>query len=71
MDEVHGFSTPEEAALEDFPPGYARVALVTYSRDGETAVVDLLTNEEPTLYPYYVHCSRDADGRWHEEHSHN
>ena len=71
MDIVEGFSTPDEAALEDFPTGYASVVNVTYSPDGTTAVVELLTNEEPALDPYYVHCRLDENGQWHEEYSHN
>jgi hypothetical protein len=66
-----GFATPEAAALADFDPRYARVVRVTYSGDGSDATVDLLTNEEPTPYPYYVHCVRDEQGRWHELWSHN
>jgi hypothetical protein len=66
-----GFATPSEAALADFPTRYARVADVTFSENGNEALVELLTNEEPTLYPYFVHCVRDGNGRWHETHSHN
>jgi hypothetical protein len=65
------FATPEEAAVVDFPPHYVRVEGVTYSRDGERAKVTLLTNEEPYLYPYYVYCERDQNGRWSETHSSN
>src|SRR5207244_8825498 len=38
------FATPEEAAMADFPPQYARVDGVTYSRRGKRAKVALLTN---------------------------
>ena len=65
------FATPEEAAVADFPPEYVRVASVSYSKDRRRATVSLLTNEEPFLYPYYVHCERGADGRWNETHSSN
>lgn len=30
-----------------------------------------LTNEEPHLYPIYVHCFRDDSGRWTEAFSGN
>jgi hypothetical protein len=66
-----GFATPSEAAPSGFPKRYARVADVTFSEDGNEATVELLTNEEPTLYPYFSHCVRDGNGRWHEIHSHN
>jgi hypothetical protein len=65
------FATPEETAVADFPPQYVRVESVTYSRDRERAKVALLTNEEPYLYPYYVYCERDRNGRWSETHSSN
>src|SRR5258708_5148450 len=65
------FTTPEEAALTDFPPKYARVESVSYSLDGSRATVTLLTNEEPYLYRYYVNCERNESGRWIETDSHN
>jgi hypothetical protein len=65
------FATPEEAAVADFPARYVGVESVTYSHGGERAKVALLTNEEPYLYPYYVYCERDSDGRWSETHSSN
>jgi hypothetical protein len=65
------FDTPEEAAVADFPSRYVRVENVAYSGDGDHAKVALLTNEEPYLYPYYVYCERDEDGRWRETHSSN
>jgi hypothetical protein len=71
MSHAEWFATPEEAALSTFPRRYARVAGVTYSEGGNAAMVHLLTNEEPTLYPYFVHCMRDENGHWHELHSHN
>ena len=70
-DEPGGCATPEEAARGDIPERYARVAKVTYSADGGEAAVELLTNEEPYLYPYYVHCVRDSHGLWHERDGHN
>jgi hypothetical protein len=66
-----GFDTPEEAAAPEIPSRYVRVVDVSYSPDGKRAVVDLLTNEEPYVYPYTVHCRRDASGRWHEAGGHN
>jgi hypothetical protein len=66
------FATPEEtaeAAVSDIPPKYVRVEGVSYSDDGSSEVVTLLTNEEPYLYPYYVHCLRDDSGRWTETYS--
>ena len=66
-----GFATPEEAAVADFPSRYVRVERVCYSTDGNEATVALLTNEEPYLYPYYVHCVRERSGRWFETYSHN
>jgi hypothetical protein len=65
------FDTPEEAAVADFPSPYVRVESIRYSRDRLHATVVLLTNEEPYLYPYYVYCERDEDGRWRETHSSN
>jgi hypothetical protein len=65
------YETPEDAAAADFPPQYVRVEGVTYSNDGSKATVKLLTNEEPYVYPYYVYCERDAEGRWIETHSSN
>jgi hypothetical protein len=44
---------------------------VSYSDDGSSAVVTLLTNEEPYLYPYYVHCVRGDSERWTETYSSN
>ena len=65
------FATPEEAAVTGFPQRYVRVDEVSYSDDGNEALVTLMTNEEPYLYPYYVHCFREASGCWVETHSHN
>jgi hypothetical protein len=67
------FSTPEEAATSDWdaPSRFLRVESVSYSEGGQTATVTLLTNEEPYLYPYYVHCVRDASGRWIATHDGN
>jgi hypothetical protein len=70
-DDTH--ATPEEAAeaaFSDIPSKYVRVESVSYS-DDDTAVVTLLMNEEPYLYPYYVHCVRDDSGRWSETFSSN
>jgi hypothetical protein len=65
------FTTPEEAAVTDFPPRYARVESVSYSSDSSRATVKLLTNEEPYLYRYYVNCERNESGRWTEADGHN
>jgi hypothetical protein len=65
------FATPEDAAVADFPQQYVQVESVRYSRRGRKARVKLLTNEEPYLYPYYVYCERDENGRWIETHSSN
>jgi hypothetical protein len=65
------FTTPEEAAVADFPPKYARVESVSYSSDGSRATITLLTNEEPYLYRYYVNCERNESGRWIETDGHN
>jgi hypothetical protein len=54
------FTTPEDAAVSGFPPTFARVENVTYSRDDERAKVALLTNDGP----YYVYCKRGESGRW-------
>ena len=69
--ETDGHDTPEQAALAGWDSRYARVDGVSYSAKGRKARVKLLTNEEPYLYPYYVHCERDANGRWHETYSSN
>jgi hypothetical protein len=70
-DEPGDSPTPEEAACGDIPQRYVRVGKVTYSAHGNEATVELLTNEEPYLYPYYVHCVRDSRGVWHESDGHN
>ena len=57
--------------MATFPARYVRVERVAYSDDGREATVDLLTNEEPMLYPYFAHCVRRDDGLWVETHSHN
>jgi hypothetical protein len=66
-----GFATPEDAAAPEIPPRYVHVVSVRYHPDGDHAVVELLTNEEPRLYPYTVFCVRDRAGRWHEAGGHN
>ena len=66
-----GFETPEEAAAPEIPARFVRVVSVQYHPDGNHAVVELLTNEEPQLYPYTVFCERDSSGRWHEVSGHN
>jgi hypothetical protein len=42
---------------------------VTFTSADE-ALVELATNEEPYLYPYFVHCYLVGD-RWVEGDSHN
>jgi hypothetical protein len=54
-----------EAAFSDIPSKYVRVESVSYP-DEATALVTLLMNEEPYLYPYYVRCVREDSGRWVE-----
>ncbi|HEY4411514.1 MAG TPA: hypothetical protein VGN06_00830, partial [Gaiellaceae bacterium] len=66
-----GFKSPEDAAAPEIPARYVQVRRVKYSRDRRKAVVELLTNEEPTLYPYTVICERDSSGLWHEAGGHN
>jgi hypothetical protein len=66
-----GFDSPEQAATQGFPSQFVRVESVQYHPDGNHAVVELMTNEEPDLYPYTVHCARDPSGRWHELAGHN
>lgn len=56
------FATPEDAAVTFFPPTFARVESVTYSRGGKRAKVALLTNEGPCC----AYCKRDESGRWSE-----
>jgi hypothetical protein len=50
-DEI-GYESPEQAAASAFPPPFVRIDRVQYHPDGHHAVVELLTNEEPYLYPY-------------------
>ena len=57
------WQTPEEAALAGFDPRYAKVIKVTYLRSGRFAEVELATNEEPFVYPYWVMCER-VEGGW-------
>ena len=59
-----GFPTPEEAALAGFDSRYARVVETRYW-DDDHAEVYLATNEDPTLYPYFVQAVR-VEGMWHE-----
>jgi hypothetical protein len=59
------FRTLDEAARGDIPPRYARPLVTELSPDGRTAFVLLGTNEEPSLYPYVVLCSRE-EGGWSE-----
>jgi hypothetical protein len=61
---TRGFNSPEDAALADFHAGCARVVRVEYS-DANHARVDLVTNEDPYVYPYHVECIQ-VGGRWYE-----
>jgi hypothetical protein len=56
------FTTPEDAAVSGFPPTFANVESVKYSRSGGRAKVALLTNEGPCC----AYCERDESGRWSE-----
>jgi hypothetical protein len=62
-----GYPTPEEAATREIPKRYFRVESVTYSNDGNSATVELVTNEEPVLHPLTVWCVRDEYGLWRED----
>ena len=72
--------TPEEAALEGWDLRYARVvrvlpgsredALMCGVDAADYCIVELATNEEPQLYPYFMHCVR-YDGKWVAESGHN
>jgi len=59
---AHGFETPEQAAMEGFPPAHCR--MVESAVDGDDAFVVLDTGPagRPYLYAGTVH--RDAAG-WH------
>jgi hypothetical protein len=74
-----GHADPERAALGGFPPGQARVVRVrtdptswdcSVDRSGEEVEVELMTNEPPFEYRYFVHVER-RHGRWFEGVSHN
>ena len=82
---VEGFASPEEAALAGFDARYARVRNVysgwpciddanedvpDYPEFEDRFEVQLLTNEPPREYLYYVHVVREK-GRWFEASSHN
>lgn len=69
MHEARSFPTPEEAALSTFDPRYSRVVKTTIE-DEDSALVELATNEEPSLYTYFVRCRRLADG-WVDVGGHN
>jgi hypothetical protein len=58
-----GYPTPEEAALSDFDPRYAKVVVVREAASPDDLEVELATNEPPRLYPYFVRVHRE-DGLW-------
>jgi hypothetical protein len=62
-----GYATPDQAATGDIPPHFARVSGVKYSKAGDRACVWLLTNDEPSVYPCTVYCSRDEHGFWYSD----
>lgn len=55
------YPTPEDAALATFDPRYAQVMEIVFFGPDE-AEVELATNEEPYLYPYFVQCRRVVGG---------
>ena len=77
---MDAYDTPEAAALEGWDLRYAKVVRVLpgsaedarmYEVDpSDYCVVELATNEEPRLYPYFIHCGR-FDGKWVALSSHN
>jgi hypothetical protein len=73
----NGYDTPEEAALAGFPRGQARVVRVrtdlpdcSMKLGTDEVEVELVTNEPPHEYPYFVHVERHHD-QWFEAVSHN
>ena len=79
MSSEPGYGTPEEAALAGFPVGLARVVRIRTNpatwdclRDGsdDEVEIELMTNEPPSGYLYFVHVVREED-RWFESVSHN
>jgi hypothetical protein len=79
MSSERGYGTPEDAALAGFPIGLARVVRVrtdptswdcTVGRSGDEVEVELMTNEAPSEYLYFVHVVRE-EGRWFEGGGHN
>lgn len=61
-----GYDTPEDAAMEGFPPKYCRV--LASAIEGDDALVVLETGSDDYPYSYTVWCHR-SDGRWHERSS--
>ena len=59
-----GYSTPEEAAMADFDPRYARVVATRFV-DDDLAEVGLSVNTPETPYPYFVQAMC-VNGRWYE-----
>ena len=61
VSEADGFNSPEEAALEGWPPAAgARVVSATVRGDRAEVVMDMTPS-----YDYWVYCVR-RDGRWSE-----
>jgi hypothetical protein len=66
--EHSGFHSPEDAAMNGFPPGYRRV--VASRVDGDDAYVLLNTGSDAQPYLYGANCHR-RDGVWFESGSSN
>lgn len=62
---MHGFQTPEDAALSTLPAGITHVVQVRAEPDSQSAYVLLAVEVRGT--GYYLDeniCERDADGFW-------
>ena len=57
-----GFDTPEQAAMEGFPPAHVRVIATAHDGDHAFVVLDAGAPGTPYLYGGTVHR---IDGRWH------
>jgi hypothetical protein len=56
----NGYPTPEEAAVEGFPPQY--VAVLGTRTEGDSVRVWLMTNDVPSFELYEVVCIREGTG---------
>jgi len=65
---TNGYDTPEDAAMEGFPPQYCRV--IASRVRGDLAYVLLDTHPEGWRYLYGSHCYRQ-NGKWGEISSSN